>query len=281
LKPGVGARLVGRDDELASFDELIDAASHAHGQVLVVDGEAGIGKTRLVGEAIALARRRGFQVFCGACDDLDRARPFAAIADALGVSDASGDRDQIAIRELLMRDDLASSPRAALVTSGLQYRVVEALGAFVERCASSGSVLLVLEDLHWADPSTLMAVRSVARRIQQLPVVIIATTRSGHANTDLHRVVDDTLRAGGRHMPIGPLADDAVATLVRSLLETEPTDALFQRVRGAASTAGAFDTTCGRSKTVAARFGYRASRPARNAPSPPPTSTTVFACPHG
>ncbi len=231
---GAATTLIGRATEIDTLRGVFRAAGAGAGQVVIVEGEAGIGKTRLVQEALRDAREQGFQVLAGACDDLERTRPFAAMTQALAISTGSPDADRGAIAELLSREDSGPSAHSASPTPGVQFRVVEELGAVVERIAAGGPLVLVLEDLHWADTSTLIALRSIARRVEQLPVVLLGTCRPGHGAGDLHRVIDDLLRAGATCLPLGPLDEEAIEALVAELLGgDDPSAALLQRLKGA------------------------------------------------
>src|SRR5688572_9428620 len=78
--------IVGRDREVRMLHEAIAASASGHGQVVLLEGEPGIGKTRLVAAAIEQARNEGFEVASGTCDDLAQARPFGAILSALGIT---------------------------------------------------------------------------------------------------------------------------------------------------------------------------------------------------
>jgi DNA-binding CsgD family transcriptional regulator len=212
---------------------LIEAAIAGRGQVAIVEGEAGIGKTRLLNAVLDHARGVGLDVFEAGCDDLQRIRPFGAITQALGISTDSADADRAAIADLLEHVDADGSTRSSAPTPGIQFRVVEALGAVVERLATDGPLVLALEDIHWADASTLIAMRSIAQRTQYLPVMILCTGRPGHDVAALHRVVDDLLRAGGTRVALGPLDADAVASLVAEILGTDPSPEILERMKGA------------------------------------------------
>lgn len=225
---------VGRDGEVELLQGVIATAAAGHGQVVLLEGEAGIGKTRLLQAACEHARAAGFEVFEGGCDDLAPARPFAPLITALGIDPDPEDPDRAAIAALV---DAPEPTDAAGVSGapnpGLQYRVVEVLGGLVERLAARSPVLLALEDLHWADVSTLGAIRSIVRRVPTLPVVVLGSCRAGHDVAELHRVTDDLLRAGGTRLGLGPLDDTAVASLVADVLKTSPSDTLLARVQGA------------------------------------------------
>ena len=225
---------MGRDREVEVLREAIATAAGGRGQVVLIEGEPGIGKTRLVQRAEELARTAGFEVNEGSCDDLMTPRPFAALAVALGIHADSPDPERAALAALAESHD---APDAALLPGapnpGLQYRVVEALGALVERQATRGPLLLALDDLQWADASTLVALRSIARRLDTLSVLLIGSCRVGHGVADLHRVSDDLLRAGAVRLSLGPLDDASVATLITEVLEEEPNKLLLERAQGA------------------------------------------------
>lgn len=208
--------LVGRDREVDVLRAAIGAAGSGRGQVVLIDGEPGIGKSRLVASAVDDARAAGFEAFVAGCDDLAAPRPFGPLGAALRVDP----------------DTLADAAGAAS-TPGLQYRVVEALSAVVERLAEEAPLVLALDDLQWADASTLVAVRSIARRIETLPVLLIGAFRRGHQLAELHRVADDLLRADATRLALGPLDDASIATLVSDVLDEPPSEALLARVRGA------------------------------------------------
>ena len=226
--------LVGRDRELETLREAIAAAADGHGQVVLLEGEPGIGKTRLTSSACEHARRAGFEVCVGGCDDLVPARPFAPLIAALGIAPDARDPDRASVAALL---DTHSAPAGTSLLGapnpGLQYRVIDALGALVERLAARGALLLALDDLQWADTSTLVALRSIAARVQTLPVVLLGSSRAGHEVAELHRVTDDLLRAGALRLGLGPLDEAAVASLVTDVLESTPSETVLARVHGA------------------------------------------------
>lgn len=226
--------LVGRDREVEVLRRAVTTAAGGRGQVVLIEGEPGIGKTRLVQRAGELARAAGFEVCVGTCDDLLAAQPFAALVAALGVRPDSSDADRSAIAALVESHD---TPDAALVPGapnpGLQYRVVDALGALIERQAERGPLVLALDDLQWADASTLVALRSIARRIDTLPVVLIGACRAGHGVAELHRVTDDLLRAGATRVSLGPLDEASVATLITEVIHATPSEVLLERAQGA------------------------------------------------
>ena len=191
--------LVGRGAELAVARSLVERFEEGRGGVVVVEGEAGIGKTRLAIEAAAVAGRRGATVLRGAAADADRTQPFRAIAEALAVVRGSEDPRRRRIAELLLSD-------AAEATG---FRIREACIDLVEQLALQSPVLLVVEDLHWADPSSLDVVRLLARSTTDLPLGILATLRPTPRPVELQGVLDALIAEGGDHLLLAPL--DAVA----------------------------------------------------------------------
>ena len=231
---GRATSLVGRDREVASLQEAIATAAAGHGRVVLIEGEPGIGKTRLVATACAHARDLGFEVLEGSSNDLGPARPFAPFLDALGIGRDSDDPDRALVAELVdTHNALDANLRPGAPNPGLQFRVVEALAALVERLAARSPLVMALDDLQWADPSTMVAIRSIARRIETLPVVFLGSCRAGHEFVALHRVTDDLLRAGATRIPLGPLDDDAVASLIAEVLDSTPSADLLTRAQGA------------------------------------------------
>ena len=200
---------------------------------MLVEGEPGIGKTRLLDATATYARSEGFEVLLGTCDDLAAPRPFAALLAALGVTPAATDRDRVEVAALLETHEATLGATEGAANPGVQYRVIEALGALVEREAAQRPVVLALDDLQWADVSTLVALRSIARRAETLPVVVLGSCRSGHQVKELHRVTDDLLRAGGARLSLGPLDERSIASLVTEVLHAEPPETLLERVQGA------------------------------------------------
>ena len=226
--------LVGRDREVRLLEEAIAASATGHGQVVLLEGEPGIGKTRLAGTAIDHARAAGFAVATSSCDDLTHPRPFGPILSALGIAAGAPDEERAAIASLA--EGGAAARRGAADASpapGLQYRVTEALGALIERLATGAPLLVALDDLQWADASTLVAFRSVALRVATLPVLVLGCFRSGHQSAELHRVTDDLLRASATRLEVRPLDAVAVTQLVEDVLDAPPTDALLARAQGA------------------------------------------------
>src|SRR5437879_2560041 len=153
--------LIGRDAELAVVLERLEAAAEGSGQVVLVEGEAGIGKTRLVAEALREAQRQGVRVFAAAGDELEARRPFGPLVQALGLRAGAPDS---ALADLLT----AAAPDRG--GPELSFLVVDAIIDLVERLSGEGPIALAIDDLHWADAGTLVVLRSLARGAAALPL---------------------------------------------------------------------------------------------------------------
>lgn len=198
-----------------------------HAATLLIEGEAGIGKTRLVQSLIGSARERGVAVSHGGARPLEGTRPFGAVAEALALRRRSPDPRRASIGRLLAGHATYATPsRSAVVSSGagpdLRYSIVEEILGLVEWHCAQGPMLLALEDLHWADSSTLLAFRSMARGLPHAPVLLVASFRPSPRPAELDALVDEALASGARFLRLEPLAAEDVDALVRAELGVPP-----------------------------------------------------------
>ena len=180
-------RMVGRDDELGRLLTLLDDAEAGRSVVALVSGDAGVGKSRLIGEITTLASGRGFTVLSGQCAELGDSVPYLPLADALrGAGQSTGVRDALSSRPGLSRllPEGGDGQQADQNHSGLarQQMFGGVLGLLAE-LAAAAPVLLVLEDLHWADASTRDLVTFLSRVLHRERVALIGSYRTD----DLHR----------------------------------------------------------------------------------------------
>ncbi len=209
---------LGRSGELAALRWLLHDARQGAGQAAIVQGEAGIGKTRLLTEIIVHAAGEGFQVLSGTTDELARERPLGALIDAFGLRTDSADPERADIGRLIFPDPL---PLQAPVTD-LGFRVIDASVALLERLATEAPVVVVFEDLHWADPATLRAVRAIGRALPGLPVALLVTLRSYPESPELGQVIDELVSRGAAQLALPALDDLAVAALAEAVAGAPP-----------------------------------------------------------
>jgi predicted ATPase len=199
--------LRGREGEFALIRELLAAARSGEGSVLVVRGKAGFGKTRLLQSALELAATLGLRTGAGDADDGGQAVPMMALMSAL----FAGPRpllDRAALREL------PSAPEQ-------RFWLLQELAGLLEAAALAGPLLICLDDLQWADPGTLAAVRSMPAQLADLPVVWMVALRADGIPGEALATVESLCRSGAHQLDLGPLGPEAVEQVLGDLLRAE------------------------------------------------------------
>jgi DNA-binding CsgD family transcriptional regulator len=228
-------RVRGRAVETRALGEALDRVASGDPAVVLVEGEAGIGKTRLLDEALADARGRGLAVVAGRAEELEQTRPFGLVAAAFGCARASRDPRRAAIGDLLAGGTSGDrGPITVTSDQGLRFRAVDAFADLAEDLALSGPLVLGVDDLQWADPSSLLTLGAVTRRVAYLPVAVIACLRPSPRPAELDRLVDVLGAAGARHLSLSSLAEQAVTELVGEVVAAAPGPGLLARISGAA-----------------------------------------------
>ena len=202
---------VGREHELAAVERLLLDAQRGRGGVLLLAGEAGIGKSRLLGEATARARARGMVVLAGrAVEGGGALRPLAeALLPAAG-PDLAGDQRLAAYRAVLARLLPGWSAGAGAVPSSVDpavetgEAVLALLGVIADRGRGAGGVLLTLDDLHWADRDTLAVLGYLAGRLTEARAAVVAAARD---ETRVRSALDGLVRMPGVEERVVPRLD--------------------------------------------------------------------------
>jgi tetratricopeptide (TPR) repeat protein len=191
--------LLERERELAELERNVAAAAAGAGRVLVVEGPAGIGKTRLLAEACATARAAGTTVL--------RARGGVLERDfAFGVA-----------RQLLGEDvDIAGGESAP--GEDPAFAAIRGLYAETARLAARGPLLLAVDDAHWADQASLRWLSYVARRIEELPVLVLVALRPGEPGAEAALVTRIAEEAGAQVVRPSPLSAAAARAVVTAAL---------------------------------------------------------------
>jgi DNA-binding CsgD family transcriptional regulator len=215
--------LVGREAELGVAAAAVRQLSEGRASVLAIEGEAGIGKTRLVQSIVDDARSRDVAVFSGQAHPFERTRPFGVVAAALDLSRRSPDPRRAAIGALLAGQGAGAPARAA---GDIQYRVVEEIVDLVETSCGERPVLLVAEDIHWADSASLLAILSVARQLPLSALLVMVTARPSPQPAEVVRLFDDLAAGGALTLQLQPLTSGEVAVLAGQVLGAPPGPAL-------------------------------------------------------
>jgi hypothetical protein len=217
---------VGRDRELARLREALAAARAGERRVVLLAGEAGIGKTRLAAEAAAAAHAGGAVVLYGRADE-GLGIPYQPIAEALGqlvphltdetLAAAGGEVAELARLVPALAERLEKG--AAASSGGQPYLLFSATGALFAAVSTRAPVVLVLDDLHWADPPTLVLLRHLLVAPGSLALLVIATYRPGDlAQNGELASAEAALRRDGRvsRLDLVGLADSDVLAVVEA-----------------------------------------------------------------
>src|SRR6266478_6604488 len=182
--------LVGRDSELSTLEDALMSALRGDGGVVIVGGEAGMGKTRLVNTLAARARRLGCVVVAGGCSEAELSLPYLPFLEAVGNYLATTDAKALAQRLGPAADELAQlfpqlgRPSAAdSEANQAKMRLFESYLILLRDAAGQRALLLILEDLQWADPATRELLDYATRRLRSTNVLIVATYRTD----EMHR----------------------------------------------------------------------------------------------
>ena len=210
-----GSGLYGRDREVAALDDILELARSGRRAIALVDGEAGIGKTRLLTAVADTAGNRGMQVAVGGAVELEQTRPFGLVAAAWAAS-LGQDPRRAAIADLLAaRVDGGHGFVTVTSDPGLQFRAIDAIVDLVEELALAGPMALCLDDLQWADPSSLLTLGAIIRRVTDLPVALIGSRRPRPNGPELERFMSAVAVAEPRLIQLGPLRRRRCVTSLR------------------------------------------------------------------
>jgi DNA-binding CsgD family transcriptional regulator/tetratricopeptide (TPR) repeat protein len=228
------AGLQGRSVEKLALGQALDVLASGRQTTILVEGEAGIGKTRLLTDTLDQARDRGFQVSFGSGEELERTRPFGVVAGALGCARSSPDPRRAAIATLLATHGVAAEGPITITSDpGLQFRAVDAFVDLAEELALHAPLVIGLDDLQWADPSSLLTISAIARRLTGLPLALICCFRPSPREPQLQRTVDALQAAGAQQLTLHRLTQDAVSALVSEAVGAEAGSGLLRAIAGA------------------------------------------------
>ena len=203
--------LVRRDDQLARLEDALLEARRGHGGLVVLSGEAGIGKTRLANELARQARRLGSAVLWGGCSEAELSLPYLPFVEAIGNYLAEEDTEEVAARlgptsaelsQLFPQFTDGRGPAASSDPGQAKLRLFEAIVSLLALPAADRTLLLVIEDVHWADDSSRELLDHIARRLAGMRALALLSYRSD----ELHRrhPFVPTLRAWRRSSLVPP-----------------------------------------------------------------------------
>lgn len=229
---------VGRETERGVLRGSLERVLAGEGRVVMIGGALGVGKSRIAGELCAEAAQRGFLTLVGACYDRDDSVPFSPFVEILEAAFAQAQSPET-FRQALGNDAAEMArlmpqlhrmfpdipPPMELSPEHSRRILFNAIAELLSRVAKGSPVLLLLEDLHWADEGTVSLLNHLARSIAKLPVIVVGTYRDNELDTagPLAQILDELKRIHMlEHLSLRGLPESAVAAMIRALSGREP-----------------------------------------------------------
>ena len=209
----------GRTGELDLVDQFVSAVGEGSGRILLLDGEAGIGKSHLARALIERATACGIRTVTAGADELEQDRPgriLDRIADVVGSANKVGAPDRDGVPE------------------DAGYAIVERFTAMVDTLSAVQPVIIVVEDLHWGDPLSLRGLAALARRIGPLAVGIVATLRPTPRPPHVGQFLEVCAKAGAVQISLAGLEPAGMAQLAAASIGAAPGPELLARLEATA-----------------------------------------------
>jgi tetratricopeptide (TPR) repeat protein len=200
--------LVGRQRELAQLEQLWDQAQNGHGQLALVAGEPGIGKTRLIQALITYTQRQGATTLCGGCYEYEATTPYLPFVEGLRAYVHTHGADTLRTQLSPTAAELARlapeievklgmlAPSPSLPPGDERLRLFDNIARFLRVLASDRGLLLFLDDLHWADRSTLVLLHYLLRHLRSDRLLVVVAFRD--IELDAHHPLIDALAEWNR-----------------------------------------------------------------------------------
>jgi ATP/maltotriose-dependent transcriptional regulator MalT len=240
-------RFIGRSEELERLEQALAAVADGTRRVVLVAGEAGVGKTRLIEELSARARGAGAVTAHGGCVDVTGGLPFAPFTEALRRvlrEEEPARRDRWvppSARAEMARlfPELGPGDRVAGDAASARARLFELVLEMFARVSEEAPVVLVLEDLHWAESSTRDLIRFLVRNLERERVLLVGTFRIddvGRAHP-LRPLLAEVVRSGGaERLDLRPFTKAELAEQLGAIVgrppEADVLDSIFDRSEG-------------------------------------------------
>ena len=241
--------LIRRDEELSVLEDALLAAHRGESRFVMVSGDAGIGKTRLITELAGSARKLGGAVLWGSCSEAELSLPYLPFVEAIGNYLAAQDVAVLGERLGPARRELAqlfpqlsdgTPPEPAGDPAQAKLRLFEGVVALLAAASERQPVMLVVDDIHWADESTRELLDHLSRRLAALAALLVVTYRADelHRRHPLSPVLQSWRRSGlAETVKLEPLAPAGVAEMIRVMFDAPAIEAdlrspMFERSEG-------------------------------------------------
>ncbi|MFE3164056.1 helix-turn-helix transcriptional regulator [Streptomyces sp. NPDC059224] len=207
-----GLSLRGRDREISTVREALDAVHGGLGRCVVVEGSPGVGKSRFLTELDGMARRFGFDVVSVRADELDQYAARATLLSALCSS--------------------SGSVRIAEAADDQRLLLLDSIADALEERAQRAPVAVLVDDAQWADPATLFVLRTLPGRLVASRILWVLALRSDNERPIVARVREDLEHLGARWLALGPLPQRDLRHIAADVLGERPSPGLVRRLHG-------------------------------------------------
>src|SRR5215207_5210840 len=237
----VADHLVGRADELGSLEQVLDELDRGRSGAVELEGEPGIGKTRLLRELAARAEQRGQLVLSGSASELERDLPFSVFIDALDEYLHGLDPKRLAAVDDDVRTELAHVfPSLSTLANGREmalqherYRSHRAVRELLERLAATKPLALILDDFHWADSASVELLGALLRRPPAEAVLVALAVRPRQMSERLSAALERAHReAMLTRLELGALTRGEAREFLRQTLDSAEANALYEESGG-------------------------------------------------
>lgn len=212
--------IIGRSQEIQWLHSLVDDVSDGHGRLAILEGEPGIGKTVMLDAVRAAAGRAGLYVSSCAAAEIEQAFPFSTLGNLLGLREKNADARTAELSRLITGTSTASAPR--------ELAIGEAFMSLIDQWCAERPVALLIDDLHWADAGTLLALHRVGQAIVQQPLLLVVTRRPIPAADTLEKLLRAFGARGAATCHLDPLTQTHIAELIEALIGAPPDRPLIE-----------------------------------------------------
>ena len=236
---------VGRESELAELRALVERARSGQGNLVLIGGEPGVGKTRLTKEVLSEAREQGFLLLEGHCYEMEGAQPYLPWVESLELAmrvvkaerlrEALGaDAAEVAKLVPALRRTYEDIPEPIELPPEQQQRFLfNSFREFIERLSGQKPIVWLLDDLHWADDSSLLLLQHLAQNLADVPVLMFGTYRD--VELDVRKPFEKALTQLVRQrlverVALKRLSEEMVASLLSALGGSSPPESLVNVV---------------------------------------------------
>jgi ATP/maltotriose-dependent transcriptional regulator MalT len=209
----------GRAQEAQALDDLVEVTRAGRSGVVLIEGPAGIGKTRLITDGLERAEAAGLATAYGRCDEIGVMAPLSPLLAALSSGTAP----------VLRREDLRALERPG----DQRFWLLEELSEMLEMRCRRQPLLVAVDDLQWADPATAWATQALVQRLYGLPIAWVFALRSHGVSLAGQRLVAALSAAGATRLSLTPLQSDDVDAIAAEILGGVPDETLSQYLAGA------------------------------------------------